>query len=303
MNILTDWIAILLLLAAYLGLANGRFSTKLRQYAHKNDLRPFLIITLLFIPYLLVTLPRAAADPAAFWRDLAKMILFVGPTTTAVIYRPGHAKRLHPLDIFVILAIWFPIEFGWLPDVQAHLATGIDLPIPMLTAVVLILLLYLVIRPLPGIGYTFKLSRSDGKHILNGLTAYTLIGIPIGLLTRFLIFGIAPFDTFTWILAWPLGYLFTALPEELLFRGVIQNQLQSRLKNKWLALLIASVIFGLAHLNNGTVGYPVPNWMYVLMASLAGLAYGWTWHKTGKITAAAVVHATVNFLWGIFLGG
>jgi membrane protease YdiL (CAAX protease family) len=39
------------------------------------------------------------------------------------------------------------------------------------------------------------------------------------------------------------------------------------------------------------------------MASLAGLAYGWTWRKTGRITAAAIVHATVNFVWGILFGG
>jgi len=39
------------------------------------------------------------------------------------------------------------------------------------------------------------------------------------------------------------------------------------------------------------------------MATLAGLAYGWTWRKTGKITASAVVHATVNFVWGILLSG
>lgn len=300
---LLHWIAILSLLLAYLGLANGRFTAKVRRFAHKNGLAPFLLIALLFIPYLLVTLPNAAAHPAAFANGLSRMVLFIAVPTTAVLYRPTQAKRLHPLDILVILAVWFPIEFGWLPDADAHLAAGIDLPVPMLTAVVLILLLYLAIRPLPGIGYTFKLTRSDGKQILNGLTAYTLIGIPIGLLTRFLILGVAPFDVSTWILAWPLGYLFTALPEELLFRGVIQNQLHGRIKNEWLALLIASVIFGLAHLNNSTIGNPVPNWMYVLMASIAGLAYGWTWRKTRKITAAAVVHATVNFIWGIFLSG
>jgi membrane protease YdiL (CAAX protease family) len=43
--------------------------------------------------------------------------------------------------------------------------------------------------------------------------------------------------------------------------------------------------------------------MYAMMATLAGLAYGWTWRKTGKVTGSAVVHTTVNFIWGILLGG
>lgn len=93
------------------------------------------------------------------------------------------------------------------------------------------------------------------------------------------------------------------MPEELLFRGVIQNQIHRRVKHEWLALAVAAIIFGLSHLNNSTAGYPEPNWMYALMATLAGLAYGWTWRRTGKITAAAVVHATVNFIWGLFLSG
>ena len=100
------------------------------------------------------------------------------------------------------------------------------------------------------------------------------------------------------------GYLFTALPEELLFRGVIQNLLERRFP-QWPGLTIglAAVVFGLAHLDNPTPGYPVPNMTYVAMATLAGLAYGWTWRRTGKITASAVTHALVNFMWGILLAG
>jgi membrane protease YdiL (CAAX protease family) len=221
----------------------------------------------------------------------------------APLFRPAQAKTLHPLDILAILALWFPIEFGWLPDVEANLAEGVHIPIPLFTGVLLAFVCFLVLRPLPDIGYTFRLTRDDFRRIGQGLAAYTLTGVPLGLLTGFLIFEVAPFDLGALVLAWPLGYLFTALPEELLFRGVIQNQIHQRVKNEWLALAVAAIIFGLSHLNNNTPGYPEPNWMYALMATLAGLAYGWTWRRTGKITAAAVVHATVNFIWGLFLSG
>ncbi len=293
-------IAFLLLIVPYFAYANHRFRQRVRQFAHSKGRAAFLA-ALHLLPFLLLALPAANANMGGFLVDLGKMGLFIAIPTLATLFRPAKAKPLHPFDIAAFLAVWFPIEFGWLPEADILLAKGVALPGATLTGVVLFLLLFLVIRPLPNLGYTFRLTKDDFKKINLGLMAYTLIGIPIGLLTRFLVFNVADFDIFTWALALPLGYLFVALPEELLFRGIIQNQLHARIKNEWLALTLGAFIFGLAHLNNGTGGYPVPNWMYVAMATLAGLAYGWTWRKTGKITAAAVVHATVNFVWGIFL--
>ena len=56
------------------------------------------------------------------------------------------------------------------------------------------------------------------------------------------------------------------------------NAMTSRL----VTLLVAAVIFGLAHLNNG--GFP--NWRYASLATLAGLAYGSAWRKTRSIFAS-----------------
>jgi len=55
----------------------------------------------------------------------------------------------------------------------------------------------------------------------------------------------------------------------------------------------ASVLFGFSHITN--MGFP--NWRYVILASLAGLFYGWTWRKTGSIFASALVHAAVDATW------
>ena len=130
---------------------------------------------------------------------------------------------------------------------------------------------------------------------------YGLIGLPVGLLMGFLRFNpTMPIlvDFIGGILA---GYLLVALIEEVLFRGVIQNLIAKRFKNNTAALIIASMIFGLAHLNNATQGFPTPNWAYVLMATLAGLAYGWVWQRTEKVTASAMTHMMVNLIWGIVL--
>jgi len=294
------WIVFLLLIVPYFAYANGRFLHIIQQLARSKK-HAALLAALHIAPFLLLTLPTANENTPAFLTDLGKMALFIAVPTIATLFRPANAKSLHPFDIITILAVWLPIEFGWLPDADIILADGVDMPGATLTAVLLFLLLFLAVRPLPRIGYTFHLSKDDFKKINIGLMAYTLIGIPIGLLTRFNVFNVAEFDLFTWVLAWPLGYLFVALPEELLFRGIIQNQLHDRIKNEWVVFIIGAFIFGLAHLNNATAGFPTPNWMFVAMSMIAGVAYGWTWRKTGKITAAAFVHATVNFVWGILL--
>ncbi|RMG91421.1 MAG: CPBP family intramembrane metalloprotease, partial [Chloroflexi bacterium] len=294
-------IVLLSLLGLYLAFASDSFVAALRRFADSRH-HKLLLVLILVIPVLLLLLPEAAANRGAFLGRVGRFLLYLLVPTVALLGRPRGAKALHWLDVVAILAIWLPVEFDWLPDVRARLAEGVSLPVSLLTAVCLAFMLFLVIRPLPRVGFTFRLGRKDGRFIGTSLLAYTIVGIPLGLVTRFLIWQPAPFNWSDWVLAWPLGYLFTALPEELLFRGVIQHQLVDRV-GRPLGLLLASIIFGLAHLNNATPGYPVPNQMYVLMATLAGLAYGWTWQKTGKITASAVVHATVNYIWGILLGG
>jgi membrane protease YdiL (CAAX protease family) len=64
-------------------------------------------------------------------------------------------------------------------------------------------------------------------------------------------------------------------------------------------LPLAAFIFGLAHLNNSTPGFAEPNWAYVLMATFAGLAYGWVWRRTKRVTVSALTHMLVNLMWSI----
>ena len=89
--------------------------------------------------------------------------------------------------------------------------------------------------------------------------------------------------------------LFTAWPEEFLFRGILQNLFSRSFKNPWAALALASLIFGLSHIFHA----PAPNWKYVFLATIAGLFYGHTWMKTGSLFPAAIVHGLVDILWHI----
>ena len=79
-----------------------------------------------------------------------------------------------------------------------------------------------------------------------------------------------------------------------MFRGLLQNSLSRTLSSENGGWIVASIIFGLAHINNNGV---FPNWRYALLATIAGIFYGNTWRKTGSIFPAAIVHALVDTTW------
>ncbi len=107
------------------------------------------------------------------------------------------------------------------------------------------------------------------------------------------------------LLAWQLGALkpevglphwwwlfavnnlvFTCVAEEALFRGLIQQGVASRSK-PWLGLLVASLLFGAAHLAGGP--------LLVLFAALAGACYGLAFQLSGRLSVAILLHFLFNF--------
>jgi CAAX protease family protein len=89
-------------------------------------------------------------------------------------------------------------------------------------------------------------------------------------------------------------FLLTAWPEELLFRGLLQNSISRTFANETAGWFTASAIFGLAHIANNGI---FPNWRYAILATIAGIFYGRTWRKTNSIFTSAIVHALVDTIW------
>ena len=88
---------------------------------------------------------------------------------------------------------------------------------------------------------------------------------------------------------------FVSFSQEVIFRGFLQQQLRSGLSdtNFWyLAVIMASIAFGLDHSSGGAV--------YVLFATVAGLFYGVCFEKTGNIIYAIMVHFGFNLIHLIF---
>ena len=200
----------------------------------------------------------------------------------------GTRPRVPLRELTIVLALWLPIEFRLLPPLPLPAPNGVDMR--KLVGLVEAMYLFLVARPLPRIGYTYRLTAPDAVTAIVVFLGYAVIALPIGFVTGFI--GWRPELDATHLVGGPLIiYLVTGVPEEFLFRGLLQNLL-----TQWLGpragLAIASVAFGLAHL---------PDPRYVLLATIAGVAYGWVYARTQRITASAITHALVNATWGVFL--
>ena len=96
-----------------------------------------------------------------------------------------------------------------------------------------------------------------------------------------------------WFFVWALrNLLFTCIVEEVFYRLFLQRFLHEmvfRLNLPWfVALLGASVLFGLRHTGGG-----LP---YIAFATIAGLFYGWVFHKTERLEASIISHFAFNTL-------
>ena len=76
----------------------------------------------------------------------------------------------------------------------------------------------------------------------------------------------------------------------------MQNSLTRTLSSETGGWIVASIIFGLAHITNNGV---FPNWRNAILATIAGIFYGRTWRKTNSIFPSAIVHALVDTVWHV----
>jgi membrane protease YdiL (CAAX protease family) len=153
----------------------------------------------------------------------------------------------------------------------------------------------LVLRGLTGVKPGLIPTRLE---LWIGVRAF-LIFLPVGLALAWLLhmkMRAAPFPL--WYAA-PMflgSYLVVSFSEEFAFRGVLQQHL-SRLTGNWTGLVMASILFGLSHLNFGRF----PNWHLVVLAGASGLFNGWAYQEAGSIRASMVAHALTAVTWLIWL--
>jgi membrane protease YdiL (CAAX protease family) len=149
-----------------------------------------------------------------------------------------------------------------------------------------------------GVYASDRVARDEGLRRLPGLL-WRFVMLAAVAIVLALAVGYVRWDPKlpTW---WPLWlwsmFTLTALPEEALFRGVLQTELERRWTPSrhgvWAAIVAAGVIFGVAHGAGGPV--------YVALSIVAGIGYGWIYASTRSILAAIVAHGGLNLVHFLF---
>jgi uncharacterized protein len=243
------------------------------------------------IPYTLVSLPLQLFRSGWFALYLLLPVAIAALLWLAT--RLDSQQRGHLLDLVVLFSLGLAVDLRWFEPAWPR----------ALVAMNKVLLLdaglygFHAIRRLDGVGLDLRWRVADWKIGLRELLFYIPIAVTLGLALGFLHWHGQV--SRPWLLpgTWIFTYLLIALPEEIFFRGWMQNLFERRI-GRTASLLLAAVLFGLSHFNKRTAHF---NWRYVLLAAIAGIFYGRAWGSERRIAASSITHASVDTLWGALL--
>jgi membrane protease YdiL (CAAX protease family) len=279
-----------LLLAAVFGLFVPSAQSRLRSVLHAQPARIWLL------PFVLTAIFSAAsAQAGAFSATLSLLVLVYTAVPIVCVFSLGpDGKTPHALDFLAILLLWLPLEFAAGQALVPRPAQGFLHSVAYGIAILLALVLFLGFRAIPGMKYNLPRAKRDYWLPLAAFAIAAPVLAGLGIAIGFIPPPHLPAQTGGKMAA-AFGLIFagTALPEEILFRSLIQNLLMLRFGSNLRTLLLASFIFGCAHLDNGP--QPLPNWRYMILATVAGIAYGKVFVMASTVFSSAALHTLVDW--------
>jgi membrane protease YdiL (CAAX protease family) len=285
--------AALVELALYL--VPGFVSTRgLIEAIEPAALRALVIEISTLPPYLIYSLGTGTFH----WRNFA---LLAGTTTVVAAWYVVQNKKQLLVDLLFLGFFAAVVLLRVFPRIYVELAPhATAAALGQLMWIRLGILAVLTIRGLPGTGFGFLPTRKDWSIGLQ----HFLMFMPVATVCAILLKFAQPHPAFTvwWkgvglVVATFAGILWVvALWEEFFCRGMLQQLLTRQFKSTIAGLLAASVLFGLSHLPFRHF----PNWKFAILATLAGIFYGWAYLRAGSIRASMVTHALVVTAWRAF---
>jgi membrane protease YdiL (CAAX protease family) len=239
------------------------------------------------LPYLVFSIPRHEFQ----WLLAVSMAGFPVVLAALLVYPPVE-PRFSWRDAVVLLAIAAVLELRLLTPAWPYTGLG---SLPKLYLADVALYIYLVVRGIDGMGYSLIPSGRSFLIAAREWIFFAPFGIGLGLALKFIAFHPrlpSPIHAAAAVL---VTFLLTAVPEELFFRGILQNLLETRLGRTG-ALVLTSALFGLSHFHKGAAF----NWRYVLLAAIAGIFYGRAWRAQREVLASAITHTAVDVVWGLW---
>ncbi len=276
-------------------LAAGFFGERLAVWAETLPAAPRLLApALLCVPYALVT--ASNGDLRCRWLAVYAALPVV---VSGLLWQ---ARQRDPeqhgdwCDLLILVALGLAVDLRWLERAWP----------PHLAVFGKMLLLdagiygFGFVRRLDGVGFDLRLQVRDLATGLREFGLFTPLAIVLGLSLEFLhVHAVWP-RALPFAGAWLYTFFFIAIPEELFFRGWMQNLLERRLGRGW-ALAATAILFGLSHFNKRALGLSIFNWRCVLLAAIAGVFYGRAWRRDRRVGASAIAHACVDTVWGAWL--
>jgi uncharacterized protein len=281
--------AAILTLVPYLSFAFSGDAIARRIQALPAPLRQ-LLPSFLSLPYLLITLATRTFHWSWFFLYALLPIAITLLLHQALQLDPDQIGNWR--DYLVLFTLGLAVDLRWFePAWPPHLA--VFNKIILLNAGIYG---FLFIRQLNGVGFNLRLHLRDLRIGLREWALYIPIAIALGLSLSFLHFHPHWPRASQVAVAYLFTFLFIAVPEELFFRGWLQNLLERRIGRSQ-SLFLTSALFGLSHFNKRALHF---NWRYVLLAAIAGIFYGRAWRQDRRVGASAITHTTVDTLWSIW---
>ena len=280
-----------LLLGVFVAFTYTDFIHRLRKWAHSSLLLAILMPFTLLVPYFILALGTGTFSYLA----LAKLSAYVAvPIFLLLPNRIYNAESANWRDFAAMVSLGLPVSAGWLGGIWIW-PEDIYIFRPIF-CVCVGAYAFLVVRNLKDAGYKLLWKKGDLTEGSINFIAFIILAIPLGLALHFIHPHAHNVSVFGFIANFVGIYLTIAIPEEFLFRGILQNLLVKTFKpphHGRNGLILASVIFGLSHLHHA----PVPNWRYAIMATLAGIFYGNAWRVQKRTSSSAFTHAMVDTVW------
>lgn len=252
------------------------------------------VSAVLALPYFVLEAPRGNVQA-----PMAAVLIAIPVLVAAVLKNWPRAGNW--ADFLVLGAVGLLIDLGLLTAAWPLHAAGVSVwpaglsGFPKLMMANVALYGYLVVKPIESMGYDLRPRLADLKYGLREFFFCAPMVLSLGFLLGFLHWHGGTPRLWTAPAAWTFTFFMIALPEELFFRGLVQNLLERHVSQRR-ALCLASVLFGLSHFNKGATF----NWNYVLLATIAGLFYGRAWHAQRRLFASSITHASVDTVWSIW---
>lgn len=270
--------------------AFGFARSQITRICHRLPLIVRLVLPAIFgVPY--------ALAGSAWSRGNWLVIYFGLPIVISVLLL--HASQYDPhqrgdwRDFTVLLLLGLAVDLRWFePAWPAHLS--------VISKLILLdsgLYGFLVIRQLSNVGFDLRMKISDLTIALRELLFFAPIVIPLGFILGFLHFQNHVPGLGSAALTLVFTFFLIAIPEEIFFRGWMQNLIERRLGPR-VGLVLTAIIFGLSHFNKRATHF---NWRYVLLAALAGVFYGRAWRSQNRTAASTITHTLVDTIWALWL--